>query len=114
MAKKVNIMYDLDEDILHFFSGEKVKDSIEMDNFVFDISHNGRIIGWQINDASTFLSSIYGKRISKKFISDIQEAYMSNICSKELIFVRVIFYVKTKKGRLEKELTSNIPELAVA
>ena len=113
-GKKVNISYDAEEDILHFFSGEKVQDSIEFDNFVFDISFDGRIVGWQINDASKFLSSVYGTKISKEYLASIKEAYMSNIHSKEMVFVRVTYFVEINKTKVERELMSNMPEMVVA
>jgi len=112
--KKVNVSYDFEEDILHFFSGDKVKDSIEIDDFVFDISHDEHIVGWQINNASKFLSSYYGSRITKEFLSNIKDGYISNILSKELVFVKIVFFAMKNKVREEMELVSNIPQIAVA
>src|SRR3989344_6816503 len=94
--KKVNVSYDFEEDILHFFSGDKVKDSIEIGDFVFDISHDEHIIGWQINNTSKFFSSYFGIKISKEFLSNIKGGYISNIRSKDLVFVKIAFLVQKK------------------
>ena len=55
MVKKVNISYDYENDILYLFTGEKVKDSLQIDNFGIDFSHKGKI-----------LSGISEARITKK------------------------------------------------
>ncbi len=113
-GKKVAVSYDMEEDILHFFTGERIKDSIEMGDYVFDISHDERIVGWQINNASKFLSSVYGTKVSKDFLSSIKEAYMGVVYSKKLVIVRVTYFVMEDKTIKERELTSNIPELVIA
>ena len=105
VEKKVTISYDMEEDIIHFFTGEKVKDSIEIGDFVFDISHSGKIVGFQISNASKF--------ISKEYLPNIKEASMSNIYSREMVYIRVVYFVQINKNRIEKEFTSYLPELVV-
>ena len=113
-GKKIVVSYDAEEVMLHFFTGEKVKDSIEMGDFVFDIAHDERIIGWEIHNASKFLTAYYGTKISKEYISSIKEGRISNFHSRGLIFVKVVFSSQFNKVKEEKELVSNMPKLVVA
>lgn len=39
------VSYDYDNDILYVNKGEKVKDSLQIDNFVIDFSFNNRVVG---------------------------------------------------------------------
>ncbi len=66
MARKAKIDYDKKNDLLYIYTGEAAKDSIELDNFVYDISHSGNIIGIEIFNASKFLSKLIKYKFVKK------------------------------------------------
>ncbi len=101
MVKKVNISYDYKNDILYLFTGEKVKDSLQIDNFVIDFSHNGKIVGIEIFEANKVLSGVSEFRISKKMLKDyLKEAYMKVYVGKELavIGIGLLFKVKIRRS----------------
>jgi len=81
------IDYDSDNDILFISNGEKVKASLDIGDFVLDVSHDNLICGIEIMDASTNLG------ISKENLSDIKSMEMSvnyktnNI----LVLLRIMF-----------------------
>jgi uncharacterized protein YuzE len=88
MAKPIKtIDYDSDNNILFISNGEKVKASLDIGDFVLDVSHENLICGIEIMDASINLG------ISKESLSSIKSMEMSvnyktnNI----LVLLKVIF-----------------------
>ena len=71
MAKTIKtIDYDSDNDILFISDGEKVKASLDIGDFVLDVSHTNLISGIEIMDASERLG------IDKGFLEQIQNMKM--------------------------------------
>ena len=106
MVKKVNISYDYKNDILYLFTGEKVKDSLQIDNFVIDFSHKGKIVGIEIFEASKVLSGVSEFRISKKMLKDyLKEVYMKVYVGKELIVIGIGLLFKAKP----REVHTSVP-----
>jgi len=97
MAKKVRINYDFENDILYMFSGERVKDSLQIENFVIDFSYDNKIVGVEILDASKFLSKILETHITKQMLKeDLKEGYMSVYVGREMVFINIklVFGIK--------------------
>ena len=97
MVRKAKINYDKENDILWIYSGESVKDSIEIDNFVIDFSKNNKIVGVEIFNASKVLSRLTLSRITKQMLAEIRRATFSSYQSKELIYVVVVLFFKGKE-----------------
>ena len=107
MAKEAKIDYDEEHDILYLYSGEKAKDSIEIDKFVIDISADNRIVGVEIFDASVLLSKMSGFGINKENLSDVRGAKMQSYQSKELFYVLV--FLTLKVDGVEREINLQVP-----
>jgi uncharacterized protein YuzE len=107
MAKEAKVDYDEENDILYVYSGEKAKDSLEIDNFVLDISADNKVVAVEIFNASVFISKLSGIKISKKILSTIKNAVMSFYSSKELFYVFIILPIKI--NRIERKINLQIP-----
>jgi uncharacterized protein YuzE len=107
MAKEAKIDYDEEYDILYVYTGEKAKDSLEIDRFVLDFSAENRIVGVEVLDASKIISKLTGVDLNKDNLSNISSAKIQYYQSKELFYVVIILMVKVNEK--EKELTIQIP-----
>lgn len=100
MAKQIKtIDYDLDNDILFISNGEKVKTSLDVGDFVLDVSYNNLICGIEIMDASENLG------ISKSNLRKIQSIKMSVTYKTNHVYVLLMIVFK-QKG---KEVNIPIP-----
>lgn len=74
---KINIDYDLENDILYFYpSDSKVDFSIDYDDIILDVSGN-KIIGVEILDASEkFAKNENELKVLKQAMNAIKEAYL--------------------------------------
>jgi uncharacterized protein YuzE len=107
MAKEAKVDYDEENDILYVYSGEKAKDSLEIDNFVLDISADNKVVGVEIFNASVFISKLSGIKISKEILSTVKKAMMSFYSSKELFYVFIIIPIKI--DGIEREINLQVP-----
>ena len=112
MVKKAKVSYDEENDVLWVHSGEKVKDSLEVDNFVIDFSHENKVVGVEILDASDIISKLSQNKISKEVLSEIKEANISFIQSKELFFIVVGLLAMI--GDVHREIPIQVPAPRVA
>lgn len=100
MAKQIKtIDYDADNDIFFISNGEKVKASLDIGDFVLDVSHNNLICGIEVMDASDNLG------ISKEVLKDIQSINMSVNYKTNHVYVLLMIVFK-KDG---KEVNVPIP-----
>ena len=107
MVKEAKVDYDEENDILYVYTGEKAKDSLEIDNFVLDISADNKVVGVEIFNASVFASKLSGIKISKEILSAVKKAAMSFYQSKELFYVFIILPIKI--NGVEKEINLQVP-----
>jgi len=112
MARKAKVDYDEENDVLWVFVGEKVKDSLEIDNFIIDFSHENKVVGVEILDASEIISKLSQTEISKEMLSEIKEASINFIQSKELFFI--IIGLLTTINKVQKEIPIQVPAPRVA
>jgi len=101
MAKEAKIDYDEENDILYVYSGEKAKDSLEIDKFVLDISADNKVVGVEIFDAINIVSKLSGFEINKEILSNIASARMQFYQSKELFYVLIFLIVQIKDNKQE-------------
>jgi uncharacterized protein YuzE len=100
MARQIKtIDYDAYNDIFFISNGEKVKASLDIGDFVLDVSHNNLICGLEIMDASENLG------VSKEVLSNIQSMKMSVTYKTNHVYVLLIIVFK-KDG---KEVNVPIP-----
>ena len=100
MAKEIKtIDYDFENDILFISDGEKVKASLDIGEFILDVSHNNLICGIEVMDASENLG------ISKNILKHIQNIKMSVTYKTNHVYVLLIIIFK-QKG---KEVNIPIP-----
>lgn len=94
MAKPIKtIDYDAENDIFFISNGEKVKASIDIGDFVLDVSHKNLICGIEIMDASENLG------ISKEILKDIQSIKMAVTYKTNNVYVLLMIVFK-KEGKV--------------
>src|SRR3989304_1164049 len=93
MARQIKtIDYDAGNDIFFISDGEKVKASLDIGDFVLDVSHSNLICGIEIMGASENLG------ISKEMLKDIRSIKMSVTYKKDHVYVLLMMVFK-KEGR---------------
>lgn len=97
MASKLKVDYDSENDILWLYSGNKVDDSLEMDNFLIDFSKSS-VVGLEINKASEVLSRLTAKEITKETLENIKEAALKTHVEKNLLFIVALIKISGIKG----------------
>jgi len=100
MARQIKtIDYDSDNDIFFISDGEKVKASLDIGDFVLDVSHNNLICGIEIMDASENLG------INKEILKNVKTMKMSVTYKTNHVYVLLMITFK-KEG---KEVNIPIP-----
>ena len=100
MAKKIKtIDYDSENDIFFISDGEKVKSSLDIGDFVLDVSHKNLISGIEVLDASENLG------IKKDILGKIKNVKMSVTYKTNNVYV-LLAIVFTEKN---KEVNVQIP-----
>ena len=100
MAKQIKtIDYDVENDILFASTGEKSKASLDIGDFILDVSYNNFIEGIEIMNASENLG------ISKEILKQIQSMKMSVTYKTNNVYV--LLMIVFKKG--DKEVNMPIP-----
>lgn len=100
MAKQIKtIDYDSANDIFYISDGEKVKASLDIGDFILDVSHSNLICGIEVMDASENLG------ISKEDLKFIQNIKMSVNYTTNHVYVLLIISFKKQ----DKEVNIPIP-----
>jgi len=100
MARQIKtIDYDSGNDIFFISDGEKVKASLDVGDFVLDVSHKNLICGIEIMDASENLG------VSREVLKSIENMKMSINYQTNHVYVLLMIVFK-KKG---KEVNVQIP-----
>ena len=100
MVKQIKtIDYDEDNDILFISDDEEVKASVDIGDFVLDVSHKNLIGGIEIMDASENLG------VNKSILKSIDRIKMSINYKTNYVYVLLEFIFKKKN----KEINVSIP-----
>src|SRR3989338_1343174 len=100
MARQIKtIDYDADNDIFFISNGEKVKSSLDIGDFVLDVTHNNLICGIEIMDASENLG------IDKEILKNIKSIKMSVTYKTNHVYVLLVIIFKKN----DKEVNIPIP-----
>lgn len=93
----VKVEYDSEFDILYISKGEKAAFSINLlDNFILDISHDRKITGLEILNASKVL------KMDKAELENVKEAGVGTISHGE--YYGVQYFIVSPKNRVESEV----------
>lgn len=114
MAKEAKVDYDQENDILWARTDDRIKDSLEIDNFVIDFSAGNKIVGVEIYQASKMVQNLTGIRIRKGDLSKIKTAILTFHQSKELFYVVVMIALPSSKGGRPIPIQVPVPAMAVA
>jgi uncharacterized protein YuzE len=100
MARQIKtIDYDSDSDIFFISNGEKVKASLDIGDFILDVSHNNFICGIEIMDASENLG------VTKDILNNIKSVKMSVTYKTNHVYVLLMMNFK----KADKEVNIPIP-----
>ena len=100
MARQIKtIDYDAKNDVFSISNGEKVKASLDIGDFILDVSHKNLICGIEIMDASENLG------ISKEVLGTIRNMKMSVTYKTNHVYVLLIIVFKKE----DKEVNIPIP-----
>jgi len=105
MARPIKtIDYDSANDILFISNGEKVKASLDIGDFVLDVSHENLICGIEVMGASEKLG------IDKKFLEQIQNIKMSVTYRTNYVYVllMMVFKQEGKETNVQIPLTLDL------
>ncbi len=105
MTRQIRLIdYDEQNDILYISDGEKVKASIDIGDFILDVSHTNYISGIEIIDASEHLD------ISKESLSSISHTKMSVTYRNNNVYVllTMAFEKEGKQIHIPIPLTLNL------
>ena len=109
ITKDAKIDYDYDNDILYLYTGEKVKDSLQIENFVIDFSQNNKIVAVEVLDASMILSELSQTNITKDALSKIESARMSISQGKELIYILLVIRLSINQESIDLRIPVPAP-----
>lgn len=101
------IMYDLDEDILFLSKGKKVKSSIDVGDFVVDISRDNLVTGIEILNASENL------KLSQEHLKNLQKATMVVTYKPSSIYVYLVMKLANKEKDVTIPLTINLGHTSI-
>ena len=100
MARQIKtIDYDAGNDIFSVSNGKKVKASLDIGDFILDVSHNNFICGLEIMNASENLG------VSKEVLGNIQNMKMSVTYKTNHVYVLLVMAFKKE----DKEVNITIP-----
>jgi uncharacterized protein YuzE len=111
MVKEAKVDYDEENDILYIYTGERARDSLEIDRFVIDFSPSNKIVGIEIFDAKKFIKE-YLELGDEEFVFS-EHASISVIQSRELLLVKINLMIKLKGKKIEKLLPIALPKKAL-
>ncbi|MEK6840419.1 MAG: DUF2283 domain-containing protein [Nanoarchaeota archaeon] len=100
MARQIKkIDYDPENDIFFISNGDKVKASLDIGDFILDVSHDNFVCGLEIMDASENLG------VSRELLKNIQNIKMSVTYKTNHVHVLLLMTFKKKN----KEINVPIP-----
>jgi len=101
MAKKAKVDYDYENDVLYVYTGNTVKDSMQIEDFVIDFSGGNRIVGVEVMNASKTLSELAGFKLAKNVLSKIKNATISVRQGKEIVYIFLLLTAVIKKEKTD-------------
>ena len=90
-----NCKWDYDDDfddLAIFKKGHKYCGSIDFDNLILDFTSKGEFMGIEMMDATDYLSSLTGEKITKEQLMNIADCDITAVKSGEQLIVRVTLH----------------------
>jgi len=106
---KSDFDYDEKNDILYIHKHVKAKGSLNIGDFVIDISHNGRLAGLEIMNASKTISKFISKRVTKKMLTGIKKAGIHADYEGNAIYVYYMLVLTQKNMEINDRLPVPMP-----
>ncbi len=94
---KADFDYDQKNDILYIFRDFITKGSLNIGDFNIDISHNGKLSGLEIMNASKTISKSIGTQITKKMLNGIKSAGINTENRGNAIYIYYAIFFATKE-----------------
>lgn len=104
------VKYDKNQDILYVHKGGKEADSLPIGDFIVEFSHDNKVVGIEVLNASKNLSAITEHDISKEDLQSIMDADVRMSTSGRLALVFLKFVYKKKGTKKEEKIHLNMPE----
>ena len=101
MVKKAKVDYDYENDVLYVYTGNSVKDSMQIEEFVIDFSSGNRIVGVEVLNASKILSDLAGFRLGKTSLSKIDHAAIEILQGREIVRIFIILTAVVRKEKAD-------------
>jgi len=101
MARDAKIDYDYENDILYSYMGNRVKDSLQIEDFVIDFSMEGKVNGVEVLDASKVISNLSGMKVDKNMLSKIKGASIEISQGRELVYIFLILEIPSEPSNIE-------------
>lgn len=106
MKKIVN--YDSDNDILYVNKGFKVKDSLQIEDFIIDFSYKNKIVGIEVLNASHSISALLDENISD-LLKNLKDAKIVIRPGKNVIFIVLIMFFRSHEKEIKKPISLSVP-----
>ncbi|MCX6821138.1 MAG: DUF2283 domain-containing protein [Candidatus Aenigmarchaeota archaeon] len=113
MASQAKIDYDDEYDILYAYTGTRVRDSFEVNDFVIDFSMDNKVVGIEIMDASKTISGLVGKKIGAAVLSKIDRASISVIPGKDMAYIFLTVSAPGERAKTELRIPFAAPAIVM-
>lgn len=108
MNKKIR--YDKENDILYVHKGKKEADSLPIGDYIVEFSHDNKVVGMEVLNASSNLSMMLEDRISPEDLDSIIDADVRMKRSGRLAVVFLNFIYRHGKEKRKGRIPINMPE----
>jgi len=109
MKPNAKVDYDDEWDILYAYTGTRVRDSFEVNNFVIDFSMDNKVVGIEIMDASKTISELVGRKVGAVVLSRIDQASISVIPGKDLSYIFLTVSAPGDRAKTEMRIPLAAP-----
>jgi len=101
--------YDEKNDILYIHKKCSAKGSLNIGDFIIDVSHDGRLAGLEILNASKTISKFISSRITKKMLSEIKKAGIHAEYRGNAMYVYYMLAISHRKIEIQDHLAVPMP-----
>jgi len=109
MPECASVRYDTEWDILYAHTDDKVKDSLELNDFVIDFSMDNKVVGIEIMDASKTISGLVGRKIGAAVLSKIDRASISVSVGRDVAYIFLTVSAPGDRAKTEMRIPFAAP-----
>ncbi|MDY6768650.1 MAG: DUF2283 domain-containing protein [Candidatus Nanohaloarchaea archaeon] len=107
MDKKV--VYRPERDILYVNMGERVKETVPKGGFNIDLSHDGKIVGVEILDASEVIGDVLDEDVSP-ILENLEDADVLMKEHRGMVFMVLKMYADMGGTETERAVSLELPQ----